>query len=253
MFIHFKNLLDKLSIKLNLSKKNSPSNNGSINNSPSSQINTAGRDIVNNHISTLSEMPSDQEMKILLKLYKEYRDSGKLFRWKTVDAHNELGIGEEMYVGHLSGSRFLKLDSEYYLLNDDGIRFMDNYIRDNQPNLVLDFSYSRGTSGKAILLGLSNDGKGPALNINAYLNADELTGETNSSKASVKKLSQGETLPYLIKVDCMGTDFINKELSNPRLVLEYKDSLGFVYQNRRELIQKLRSDGQFNLEAGDKF
>lgn len=252
MFIPFKNLLDKLSIKLNLSKKNSPSNNGSINNSPSSQINTAGRDIVNNHISTLSEMPSDQEMKILLKLYKEYRDSGKLFRWKTVDAHNELGIGEEMYVGHLSGSRFLKLDSEYYLLNDDGIRFMDNYIRDNQPNLVLDFSYSRGTSGKAILLGLSNDGKGTAFNINAYLTADELTKETNNPKVFVKELPQDKTI-FSLKIDCMGTDFINKELSNPRLVLEYKDSLGFVYQNGRELIQKLRSDGQFNLEAGDKF
>ena len=76
-------------------------------------------------------MISELEGKILVKLYSEYRKSGKLFRWKTTDAYKELGIVDGTYVGMLNDSKYIEIEGEDFVLTPDGIRYMDNLEPDS--------------------------------------------------------------------------------------------------------------------------
>ena len=80
-----------------------------------------------------SEMISELEERVLEKLYKEYKNSGKLFWWKITEAYKELGISDGMYVGMLNDSKYIEVDGEYLKLTTTGIRYMDSKSKEIKP------------------------------------------------------------------------------------------------------------------------
>ena len=82
-----------------------------------------------------SSMVSQLEKRVLDKLYKEYQNTGKLFRWKTTDAFNELGIRDGAFIGTLNDSKYIKIENEHFVITSEGIRYMEN-SRDAKEEIV---------------------------------------------------------------------------------------------------------------------
>ena len=76
-----------------------------------------------------SDMISELEQHVLEKLCKEYKNSGKLFGWKILEAYKELGITDGMYVGMLNDSKYVEIDGDCLKLTTVGIRYMDSQFR----------------------------------------------------------------------------------------------------------------------------
>lgn len=97
--------------------------------------NIVGRDLNINNQTTGIKL-SNIEKQVLKLLYLEYK-SGKSTRLKILDVHTELEIKDGQYVGMLNNSRYIKTDTEDYILNDDGIRYMDNLSQIEIKNILL--------------------------------------------------------------------------------------------------------------------
>ena len=76
-----------------------------------------------------SDLVSELEQRVLEKLYKEYKATGKLYCWKITEAYKELGITEGDYVGVLNDSRYISIDGDCLKLTTAGIRYMDSQAR----------------------------------------------------------------------------------------------------------------------------
>lgn len=114
-------IVEKLTVKFSfLNRSNSSSSTQKISDSHTGHI--VGRDI--NILESSVNKPSDLEKMALKVLYKEYKNSGSN-HLRVEKLHEELEIKDGQYVGTLSNSKYIKLDSEYYI-TDEGIRYMDN-------------------------------------------------------------------------------------------------------------------------------
>jgi 3-methyladenine DNA glycosylase/8-oxoguanine DNA glycosylase len=76
-----------------------------------------------------SDMVSELEQKVMKKLYKEYKTSGKLYCWRITEAYKELGVSDGDYVGMLNDSKYVVIDGECLKLTTAGIRYMDSQFR----------------------------------------------------------------------------------------------------------------------------
>lgn len=80
--------------------------------------------------------PSNLEKQLMKLIYREYKD-GRFPRVELSKAHNELNIKSGQYVGVINNSDYITLDTNSYILTDDGIRYMDNRTDSELNQIVL--------------------------------------------------------------------------------------------------------------------
>jgi len=245
----FDSLFKKLEIKLNfLNRDKSPSNKANIKSSPGSLVHQASRDI-NITNSTKDDVISDLELRILQKLYKRYRKTKEFPRWKATDAYKELDIPEGVgkYVGMLNDSKYVDVDGDELVMTNNGIRYMDNKIRQNRPqvNLASNLGTVGSPKGTFLVFQISNDGKSPAIDIKFSLKSKEF--ETIQDMI-IDRLAPGQSFS-MSGYDYTDTDFFKRKLTLPRIVFSYKDNEDNPFHLVRDITQDLRADGNFNIRS----
>lgn len=75
-------------------------------------------------------MISKIEQKVLNKLYKDYKQTGRRVKRRTIDIFKEFRIKDGAYVGTLNSSKYIDLvldgTHESFIINDEGIRYMES-------------------------------------------------------------------------------------------------------------------------------
>ena len=242
----FEKVIGELKLKFSfLNRRNSPSNRTTLKRSSGNTVQQAGRDL--NINAGHSGAISDLERETLRRLYKEYRKTGKLLRWKITDAYRELGITEGSYVGTLNDSKYIELDGEHLVLTNEGIRYMDGRFSQNRPriDLVRGFTVSGGYRGNEISFQIKNDGGSPAVDVKFRLQSEE--AETPLMEIA-HSISMGEP-SHEILYRYTDTDFFRRELNQPRITFFYKDPEGNEFVSGRYILQDLRADGNFNIHS----
>lgn len=248
----FEKLIGEIKIRFNfLNRRSSPSNKASLKSSAGNIVQQAGRDL--NIGVGHSEDVSDLERKILQKLYREYKSTGRLLRWGVAEAYKELGIAEGSYVGVLNDSRYVRLDGSDLVLTNDGIRYMDSRFSQNRPKIDLarSFSVSGGSGGNEITFQIKNGGGNPAVDVKFRLSSDE----TETPPVDIDhNISPGGTSRE-IHYRYTDTEFFREKLSSPRILFFYKDPEGNEFTSGRFIFQTPRGDGNFNIHSrpGDYF
>ena len=247
----FEKLLGSLNLNFNfLNRTNSPSNQNkvTVRRDGQAHVNQAGRDI--NYGAQQAEDISDIERRVLIGLYRQYREGGgRPVRWNARDAHQELGIVDGTYVGMLQNSRYVTLDGEQYAITDDGIRYMDARVSQNRPKIDLHdgISVSGGAMGNHIRFEISNVGVNTARNIRWHLTSD---GAETEYFALSYNLGSGETSRQ-IEYEYSATPFSQQKFNNIRIEFCYEDENGFPFSSGRALgSQEHKQDGMFRFPAG---
>ena len=129
----FEKILGELKLSLNfLNRNNSLNNKPKILNSTTGHI--AGRDI--NIIPTTTDELSDLEKKVLKILNREYKSRGYP-RCEIISVHTELEIPNGYYIGMLNDSPYLRIEGEFYVMENKGIRYMNNLTESAIDEIVL--------------------------------------------------------------------------------------------------------------------
>lgn len=241
----FDKLLGKLSMSF-LNRQNSPSNKSSFKNSSANFVPQAGHD-VNVNVGPGTDFISDLEKKILQKLYKHYRSTKQLLRWPCTEAYKEFGITDGCYVGPLNDSKYLKLEGEYLILTNEGIRFMDTIYSQKRPkvDIVNGLTHRRDSRGCAISFSIKNDGDNAALDIKFQLLSEE--GESRMQDIN-PSISSGASISNIL-YNYTDTNFHKVELKRPRIIFYYHDSEGNEFQSGRYLIQEKIADENYVLST----
>lgn len=245
----FKKLLGNLNFNF-LNRTNSLSNQNKVNVGRDGQVhvNQAGGDI--NYGAQQVEDISDIERRVLIGLYRQYREGGRRpVRWNARNTHQELGIVDGTYVGMLQNSRYVILDGEHYVITDDGIRYMDARVSQNKPKIDLHdgISVSGGAMGNYIRFEINNVGVNTARNIRWHLTSDD--AETKYFALDYN-LGPGET-SHQIEYEYSATPFYQQKLNNIRIEFCYEDENSFPFSSGRALgSQEPKQDGMFRFPAG---
>jgi len=248
------NILEKIAEKLSVAfkfsgKRNSPTtrNRADVTNSTVGSIQQAQN--INNDMRSFAGSEahvSDLEIKILKELYLVYRGSKRYPRLPLREIHEKLGVSEGDYIGTINDSKFLKIDSNDYVITEAGIRFMDSFVRNNKPEIdITSLAHSGGPWGQELNgLRLVNNGLGTAIGIDCYLCAD---GLESIKFARIERLNQNEESRNSLGFLYSSTPFFTQPSENLRVVFEYKNKDGFKFTSGRYLSQSKRADGNYNI------
>src|SRR3989344_3726555 len=150
------NILEKIAEKLGITfnfsgRRNSPTtkNRTEVSNSTVGSIQQAQS--INNDMRSFAgsdDHVSELDLKILTELYLAFKETRKYPRLPLKDVHEKLGISEGDYIGPVNDSKFLKIDSNDYVIKEAGIRFMDSFVRNNKSEVdITSLAHSGGPNG----------------------------------------------------------------------------------------------------------
>jgi hypothetical protein len=81
----------------------------------------------------MEEEPSNLELRIMKKLYKDFIESGKIVDWRCLDAFTYLKLKNGSDLSTVNSSKYISSrihgTYEYWYLNEKGIRYMDAISR----------------------------------------------------------------------------------------------------------------------------
>lgn len=246
------NLLEKIAEKFNLKfdfsgERRRTKNKAELVNSAVGTFQQA--DQINNirNFAGSVEHISDLEIKIIRRLYAKYKE-GQYPRLDLRALHGELGIADGSYVGPLNESRFLKIEGNDYVIKDDGIRFMDSFVRSNKPEIdVISLAVSGGPRGQEITgLRLINNGNASAIDIKCFLCAD---GIQRVNIGNIERINPNDESRNSLGFNYTNTPFSQRSLENLKIVCEYRNKDDFNFTSGRKLGQTKRADGNFNISA----
>ena len=245
-------IAEKLSIAFNFSgKTNSPStkNKSKVKNSTVGSIQQAHN--INNEVKNFvgsEDYISDLEIKILRELYSVLKETGKRPRLDLRVLHGKLDIVDGDYLGTVTDSKFLNIEGNNYVITQEGVRFMDSFVRNNKPEVdIISLAHSGGPDGQELTgLRLINNGSASAIGIKCFLCAD---GLERINFANIDRLNPNEESHASLGFKYSDTLFFAGPLSNLRIVLEYKNRDSFKFSSGRYLEQKKRADGNYNIHV----
>jgi len=249
-FNFLEKIVEKLSFGFNFSgRKNSPTtkNRAEVKHSSVGSIQQAHS--INNDMRSFAgsdDHISDLEIRILKELYLAFKETKKYPRLPLRGVHEKLGISDGDYIGTVNDSKFLRIDSNDYVIKEAGIRFMDSFVRNNKPEIdIVSLAHSGGPRGQELTgLRLVNNGSGSAIEIKCYLCAD---GLKSINFANVERLNPNEESRNSPGFLYSGTPFFSGPLENLRVIFEYKNKDGFKFTSGRYLNQTKRDDGNYNI------
>ncbi len=251
MIFNVQKIIENLSLKFGFRfERINSSNTKNVNKIKESTIGSIQQaNNINNDMRSFAgseDYVSDIELNILKELYLMFRESKKYVRIPVIEMHNKLGISEGDYVGTVNNSNFINIDNNDYVIKEAGIRFMDNYARNNKPEIdITSLAHSGSYRGQELTgLRLINNGSGVAIGIDCYLCADDLE---SIKFARVERLSPGEESRNSLGFRYSDTSFSTQSLENLRIVFEYKNRDGFKFTSGRYLSQTKRADGNYNI------
>lgn len=243
------NLLEKIANIINmnfLNKKNSPSvkNRAEFKDSVVGSVQQANN--INNIESSQNDI-SDLERKILYKLYKKYKEKGQYPKLDIKILHSEINISDGDYVGTANDSKFFEVTGNDYIMKEVGIRFMDNFVRNNKPDVnISHLSVSGSRRGQSVDFRLINNGVVSAIDIKCFILAD---GVRKVNIGNVKRINPNEELKKSINYKYSDTVFSRRLLENLKIVFEYKNKDDFDFYSEQSLSQTKRDDLNYNIST----
>jgi hypothetical protein len=137
MIFNFKNIIGKIGALIKIDRKDSPNEKTKTAVKDSDvRGDVVGRDkneFNNGNITQISNL----EKRVLKVLYLKHQKDHSHPREKISEVYKILKIKDGDWVAPLNDSKYLKIDSEFIVMNADGLRYMDNLEPSDLSKIIL--------------------------------------------------------------------------------------------------------------------
>lgn len=162
-----------------------------------------------------------------------------------ITAGGNISAGGDILVGTNTIKPTMNINNNLGSIQQAGHDIINSHVQRPKIDLNGDMPVSGGSAGNWINFNLVNTGNDTAVDIKYYLSYDD--AKTDPIRAC-SKLAPGEKSSK-IEYIYTNTDIFKKEVSNLKIHFVYNDTDWHAYHSGRNLKQKSRADGNYDING----